>query len=128
MSGHRPDAESIPDDPRDLTFAPVWRETAKIAFSTTLREAGWNTRLAGGDLAEEVAELKARPAQDMPLRGGARLASALGALGLIGEYHHPVVPGGGRPAFPPRAERLNLRLAEPRTFDSRAVLLRYDRA
>ncbi|MFG2073056.1 hypothetical protein [Nonomuraea maritima] len=40
MSGYWPNAESISDDPHDLKFAPIWRRTPKVVFSTTLREAG----------------------------------------------------------------------------------------
>jgi hypothetical protein len=37
-----------------------------------------------------------------------------------------VVLGGGQPAYHPVSERLNLRLADTRTFDGRTVLLRHD--
>ncbi|MEV4013876.1 dihydrofolate reductase family protein [Nonomuraea angiospora] len=131
MSSYWPHAESISDDPHDLKFAPIWRSTPKIVFSTTLKEAGWDARIVSGDLAKEVAELKSGPGKDLLLNGGSRLAGALTELGLIDEYHimvHPVVLGGGRPLFPPLPQRTGLRLVETRTFDAGVALLRYERA
>lgn len=130
MSSYWPTADQISDHPHDLKFASIWRSTPKVVFSSTLKDANWNTRIISGDLAEEVAELKRQAGKDLLLNGGSRLASALTELGLIDEYHimvHPVVLGGGKPLFPPRKERIGLRLSGTRTFDSRTVLLRYDR-
>jgi hypothetical protein len=39
---------------------------------------------------------------------------------------HPLVLGGGRPLFMPRADRLGLELAGSRVCDSRVVVTRYD--
>ncbi len=128
MAGFWPRAESLSTDPHDLAFAPIWRKTSKIVFSTTLRNADWNTRVINGDLAGEVTALKQQPGGDMVLFGGARLAAALTRLGLIDEYHivvHPVVLGGGTPLFLEPENRINLQLIESRTFDSQSVLLRY---
>ncbi|WP_327580602.1 dihydrofolate reductase family protein [Nonomuraea sp. NBC_00507] len=131
MSSFWPDAESMSDHPHDLKFAPIWRRTPKVVFSSTLKEAGWNTRIVSGNLSEEVAELKRQANQDLLLNGGSQLASALTELRLIDEYHimvHPVVLGGGKPVFPPLKDRVDLRLVDSRTFDARTVLLRYERS
>jgi dihydrofolate reductase len=131
MSAFWPAAESISDDPHDIAFAPVWRETPKVVFSRTLDEADWNTRVVGGDLSEVVAGLKAEPGPDLLLMGGAELPAQLTALGLIDEYQvfvHPVVLGGGKRPFAEGTARLGLELAETRTFDERVVLLRFRRA
>jgi hypothetical protein len=40
---------------------------------------------------------------------------------------HPVILGGGKPVYQPPKGRVNLRLAESRTFDDRTVLRRHDR-
>jgi dihydrofolate reductase len=130
MSWYWPRAESISKDPHDLAFAPVWRRTPKVVFSRTLDAAEFDARVIGGDLAEQVAALKAESGGDLLLTGGSGAAAALTDLGLIDEYQiivHPVVLGGGRPVFPPK-DRLALRLVESRTFDSASVLLRYERA
>ena len=131
MSGYWPDAESISDDPHDIAFAPVWRETPKVVFSRTLEKADWNTRVVGGPLPETAAALKAEPGQDLLLTGGAELAAGLTAHGLIDEYLvfvHPVVLGGTKRPFARGTARLGLRLVESRTFDGRVVLLRLRRA
>ncbi|MGN9842737.1 dihydrofolate reductase family protein [Nonomuraea sp. H19] len=131
MSSWWPQAESMSDHPHDLKFAPIWRSTPKVVFSATLLEAGWNTRIISGNLTDEVAELKRRSGKDLLLNGGSRLASALTELGLIDEYHimvHPVLLGGGQQLFLPPKDRVDLRLVESRTFDSRTVLLRYERS
>ncbi|MEQ0557463.1 dihydrofolate reductase family protein [Amycolatopsis sp. NEAU-NG30] len=131
MSGYWPNAESISDHPHDLAFAPVWRETPKVVFSRTLEKADWNTRVFGGDLTEAVTALKAEEGKDLLLMGGAELAAELTARGLIDEYQvivHPVVLGGTKRPFAAGTPRLGLELVETRTFDGRAVLLRFRRA
>jgi dihydrofolate reductase len=131
MAGFWPTAETVSDHPHDIAFAPVWRETPKIVFSRTLEKADWNTRVVGGALPEVVASLKAEPGKDVLLMGGAELAAALTADGLIDEYLvfvHPVVLGGGKRPFADGTARLGLELVESRTFDGRVVLLRFRRA
>ncbi|MEH1102305.1 dihydrofolate reductase family protein [Micromonospora sp. CPCC 205561] len=131
MAGYWPQAESMSDDEHDLKFAPIWRETPKVVFSRTLEKADWNTRVIGDDLAEEVAALKRQPGKDMLLSGGSRLPAALTALGLIDEYHiavQPVVLGGGNPLFREPEQRVNLRLVDARTVDSRVAILHYQPA
>lgn len=49
---------------------------------------------------------------------------------LIDEYRlyvHPVVIGRGKPLFPESKTKVDLRLAETRTFGNGVVLLRYQR-
>ncbi|MFC0624611.1 dihydrofolate reductase family protein [Kribbella deserti] len=130
MSSFWPQAETMSDDPHDLKFAPLWRETPKVVCSTTLTSADWNTRVVGTDLGAEIAALKAQPGKDLLLTGGAELAGVLTELGLIDEYHvvvHPVVLGGGKRVFSADRSRFNLQLAESSTFDGQTVLIRQDR-
>ncbi|MEA2430923.1 MAG: hypothetical protein QOI19_1396 [Thermoleophilaceae bacterium] len=111
-------------------FAGIWQKLPKIVFSTTLEQVEGNTRLATGDLAEEVARLKEEPGKDLAV-AGAGLAGAAIELGLVDEFQlfvNPVVLGGGTPFFPPLEERIDLELLETRTFASRIVYLRYSRA
>ena len=132
MAGYWPNAESISDDPHDLKFAPIWRSSPKVVFSRTLTEPGHGARVINGaNLVEEVSALKSEPGKDLLLMGGASLAAELTSHGLIDEHQvvvHPVVLGGGKPLFPESAERLNLRLADTRSFDSTTVLLSYQPA
>lgn len=124
MSGFWPNAEEISDDPHDVTYAPIWREKAKIVVSTTLEAADWNTTVVA-----DPADLPAL-GQDLILFGGSALAGSLTAHGLIDEYLicvHPVVLGGGKPVFPDPGVRIGFDLAESRVLDGRVVLLRYRR-
>jgi dihydrofolate reductase len=113
----------------ELEFARIWQNLPKIVFSTTLEKVEGNARLAGGGVAEEVAQLKEQPGKDLAV-GGAGLASSFTKLGLIDEYRlfvTPVVLGGGTRYFPALDERINLELVETRTFASRVAYLRYRR-
>src|SRR5918992_1079862 len=106
-----------------LEFARIWKALPRIVFSNTLERVEGNARLAGDNVAEEVARLKEQPGQDVAV-GGAGLASTLIKLDLVDEYRlfvSPVVLGGGTPFFPPLNARLNLELVETRTFGSRVV-------
>ena len=124
-------ADEQPSAPEHaLEFARIWKALPKIVFSNTLDEVEGNTRLARDGLAEEVARLKEQPGKDLAV-GGAGLASTLIELGLVDEYRlfvSPVVLGGGTPYFPALEERIDLELVETRTFGSRVVYVRYQRA
>jgi dihydrofolate reductase len=129
MSSYWPTADQVSDHPHSLKFAPIWRETPKVVFSRTLKEAGWNTRVTA-DLEGTVRQLRAEEGKDVMLTGGAQLPAALAALDLIDEYQivvHPVVLGGGKRVFPIQ-ERFNFTLADTRAFDNRSVLLSYTRS
>ncbi|MER5637257.1 dihydrofolate reductase family protein [Kitasatospora sp. NPDC002227] len=85
-------------------FAEPMNEIPKVVFSDSLRTAGWGgTTIVGGGLAEAVTRLKQEHTGGYLLaHGGARLARALVATGLIDEYRlivHPVVLGGGERLF-----------------------------
>lgn len=128
MSSFWPEAESMSDDPHDLKFAPIWRESPKVVVSNTLKEAGWNTTIVSGDIAARLTELKRQPGGDLQINGGAELAASLTELGLIDEYHvvvHPVLLGGGRRLYEEGKQRRPMELLESRVFDGQTVLLRY---
>ncbi|MDT8914193.1 dihydrofolate reductase family protein [Amycolatopsis sp. PS_44_ISF1] len=130
MAGYWPTEEAL-DDPHGRAFAPIWLRMPKVVFSRTLTGADWNTRVLSGDLAEEVATLKAAHGKDILLNGGAALPAELSRLGLIDEYQvfvHPLVLGGDKRPFAVGTERFGLELVESRVFDGRAVLLRYRRS
>jgi dihydrofolate reductase len=113
-----------------LEFARIWKNLPKIVFSKTLEKVEGNARLVRDGVAEEVAKLKEQPGKDLSV-GGAGLASTCMRLGLIDEcrlFVSPVVLGGGTPYFPPLDERINLELVETRTFGSRVIYVRYQRA
>jgi dihydrofolate reductase len=116
--------------PVELEFAAIWQPLPKIVFSTTLEGVEGNTKLAKGDPAEEVARLKQQTDKDLAV-GGAGLAATFIEQGLVDEYRlfvSPIVLGGGTPFFPALKKRIDLELVETRTFSSRVVYVRYQRA
>jgi dihydrofolate reductase len=123
-------SEGAPADPDSLEFGPIWRAIPKIVFSTTLQQVRGHARLAAGDLASEVAQLRKQPGEGIVSVGGAGLAASLITLDLIDEYRllvRPVMVGSGTPYFPPRHRQVALKLLETRTFSSGVVYLRYRR-
>jgi dihydrofolate reductase len=115
-------------DDAQLEWAALWNPLPKVVFSTTLSAVQGNARLASAGLAEEIGRLRAEPGEGEIAIGGATLAAAAAALGLIDEYRamvDPVLVGGGVPYFPRRERRVDLELVETRTFSSSVVYLRY---
>ena len=101
-------------------FAKPMNEIPKVVFSKTLKRADWaETRIASGDLAEEVKSLKAEPGNDLIAYGGARLDQSLTRLGLVDEFRLMVQPaalGAGLPLFKDLPEPLQLELVEATTY------------
>ena len=81
---------------------------------------------ADADPCALVRELKARPGRDIWLCGGAVLAQALAAAGLIDRYEITVIPtllGGGVPLFGTLVQEQKLRLLGTNTFNGMAELI-----
>jgi dihydrofolate reductase len=115
-------------DDAEREWAAVWKPLPKVVFSATLPAVQGNARLASGGLAEEIERLRAEPGEGDIAIGGAALAAEAAALGLIDEYRariYPVLVGGGVPFFPQHERRVDLELAETRTFSSGVVYLRH---
>ncbi|HYE29019.1 MAG TPA: dihydrofolate reductase family protein [Allosphingosinicella sp.] len=99
-----------------------------FVFSRTLSEVPEGAQLVGGDAADFVRRLKAEPGGDIIVMGGGELGSALIDAGLVDEIGlnvHPVLLGGGIPAFRPMARRVEVELVEARPLAKGCVLLRY---
>ncbi len=82
-------------------FAAAWRGHPKWVASRSLRSAGPNATLAGGDLGAFVRRLKA-DIDGVIAVAGPDLAASLTDLGLIDEYQlyfRPFVLGRGKPYF-----------------------------
>jgi dihydrofolate reductase len=121
------DDSSLPE--YELEFARLWNDKLKIVFSTTMDSVRGNSRLAGGDISEEIAKLKARPGKDVAI-GGAALAAAAMERDLIDEYRlfvQPVILGGGTLCFTKLEHSIALQPVETFTFGSGVVYLRYQR-
>ncbi|GHC89696.1 dihydrofolate reductase family protein [Streptomyces violaceochromogenes] len=115
-------------DEEMLEWARLWKPLPKVVFSTTLTSVQGHARLASGSVAEEIERLRAEPGEGEIAIGGATLAAAAAAAGLIDEYRamvYPVLVGGGIPFFPRDERRVDLELVETRTYSSRVVYLRH---
>ena len=101
-------------------YADFMNTLPKVVFSRTLAAAGWaDTRIARGDLTEEIAALKGEPGGEIMAHGGAAFVQSLSRLGLIDEYRLVILPvalGAGLPLFKDLVKPLRMDLAEARSF------------
>ena len=121
---------SLRDNELGAAFADVWCAIPKVVFSRTLDSVRGNARLAEASVAEEVAAALDATDKDVEV-GGAGLAAQAFELGLVDElrvFRYPVVVGGGTPYLPPVTEDIRLDLIETRTFNTRVIYERYQRA
>ena len=125
--------EDYPDgddsSPAEREFARLWQQTDKVVVSSTLRhdELGpGRVRLVPHLSASELRQIVDEATGVVEIFGPTVAAPAISA-GLVDEFRFFVVPkivGGGLRALPDDA-RLDLTLAENRTFDDGTALLRY---
>ena len=83
-----------------------------------------STRIANGDLTEEIQRLKQEPGKDIIAHGGANFAGSLIRLGLVDEYRliiSPVALGAGLPLFSQLQKPAFLKLTSALSFRSGAV-------
>jgi len=101
-------------------YAALMNDIPKVVFSTTLERAGWTeSRIAAGDVADEILSLKREPGGDIIAHGGATFVQGLSKLGLIDEYRlviRPVALSDGLPLFKDLPEPLLLRLVDATTY------------
>jgi dihydrofolate reductase len=83
--------------------ADLMNSIPKVVFSHTLEHADWpESRIAGGDTAEEIAKLKEEPGGEIVAHGGFSFTQSLVKLGLVDElrlYVFPVALGQGISIF-----------------------------
>ncbi len=88
--------------------------------------ANWpESRIASGELADDIDGLKREPGGVIMAHGGATFIDSLIRENLIDEYRlviHPVVIGNGTGLFGALREPLRLDLVEARTFRSGTVI------
>jgi len=108
-------------------YAAPMNEIPKVVFSKTLERADWHeSRIARGDLAEEIAALKAEPGGEIVAWGGAAFAQALSREGLVDEYRltiHPVAIGAGGAIFADLPAPLRLEELEVVRFEGDAAAI-----
>jgi dihydrofolate reductase len=107
-------------------YAAPMNDLPKVVFSRTLESAKWNdSRVARGDIAEEISALRREPGGDIIAWGGASFVQALSRQGLVDEYRlviNPVALGNGLPLFKDLSAPINLQLVQARTFPNGSAL------
>jgi len=84
--------------------------------------------LVSEDVADFVRRLKGEPGGGILVMGGGEIGTALLEAGLVDEIGfsvHPVLLGGGAPAFGAMARRIELELIEARPIANECVAMRY---
>ncbi|MBM3734420.1 MAG: dihydrofolate reductase [Acidobacteria bacterium] len=112
-------------DTDERAFAAAWRKQPKWVVSRSLKAAGPNATVVGGDLEAAIRALKAEHTGEIEV-AGPDLARSLTELGLIDEYRiylHPVVLGHGKPYF--AGPRPPLRLMAYDRIDEAVIRLTY---
>ena len=99
-------------------------------FSRTLKSISEkDTELVTTDAGEFVRKLKAQPGKDIMVMSGGNFATSLLKEGLIDEIGlniHPLLLGGGVPAFLDPGMRVTLELTECRQLDGGCVMAVYN--
>jgi dihydrofolate reductase len=117
---------------RDGEFADKFNSMPKYVVSSTLETPEWNnSTVLGGNLAEEVAKLKAEQDGDIVVHGSASLVQALVEHDLVDEYRlmvYPVVLGGGKRLFGETADKKALKLVSSQTVGDGVLILIYEPA
>jgi dihydrofolate reductase len=110
-------------------YADVMNEIPKVVFSRTLTRADWaDSRIASGDLGDDIDRLKREAGGVILAHGGATFIDSLIRERLIDEYRlviHPVVIGHGTGLFSALRRPLRLDLIDARTFPSGTMINTY---
>ena len=97
-------------------------------FSTTLDKVKDGAILIKKNVEKEVQKIKKGKGKDIWLFGGADLTTSLLNLGLVDELSlavHPIILGGGKPLFSDLIKRIQLKLADTKTYSTGLVSLTY---
>ena len=110
---------------------PPLKGVATYIFSRTMNclPEGARGELVSDDAADFVRRLKTQAGGNVLVMGGGELGSALIEAGVVDEIRfsiHPVLLGGGVPAFLPFKSWVELELVEARAVAPGCVLVRYN--
>src|SRR5918993_3321005 len=120
-----------PHQPGGTPMVDYINSVPKFVVSTTLEDPlEWNnsTLIDGNEFAEEIAELKRQPGEDITILGSGALVRSLFKEGLLDELRlmvHPIVLGGGKRLFDGGGDRKPLELVDSRTFKTGVLFLTY---
>lgn len=126
MANYWPKGAALEDDP---VVAKQMNDMPKVVFSSTLERVDWqNSRLATGNLKDEILNLKKQAGNSLAVFGSNNLCVSLLDEGLLDEIRvivNPVVIGAGTPLFAGIKRKLDLQLVGSRQFTSGNQLLTY---
>ena len=122
-----------PGQASETPMAHFMNATPKHVVSATLSgPLDWaNSYLVSGDLAEQVAALRAQPGRNIQVPGSPALVQSLLRAGLLDELSlmiQPIVLGAGQRLFGELPDRLRLRLVESTTFRTGVLSVTYQPA
>jgi class 3 adenylate cyclase/dihydrofolate reductase len=113
----------------DAEMTDKMNSIPKYVVSNSLKRADWNnSTILAGDVAANVAKLKAQPGGELLVYGSPDLVDELLRHALVDEFRllvYPVILGSGKRLFRDRIDTHHLRLVGSRTFGSGVVLLTY---
>jgi dihydrofolate reductase len=122
-------AKAWPSIEDEVGFAERMNGLPKYVVTTTLEQAEWNnTTVIKGNVAEEVAKLKAEDGEDIMVAGSQQLVRTLLDLDLVDEIRmlvSPVVLGSGKRLFEGVRGKKVLELTETIPFSSGSLALHY---
>ncbi len=122
-------AAAWPDRTGDM--ADIFNSVPKYVVSSTLKDVTWNnSHVISGNIAEEVAKLKAQPGGILLLQGSADLVRLLAQHHLIDEYSlhvAPLVLGKGKRLFQ-EGDQAQLQLANTKAYKAGMLTLNYEPA
>ena len=106
------------------------RNMRTLVFSRTLRQEDYPAvTIVSARVKETLDDLRAQPGKDIIVMSGGNFATSLLKEGLVDEIGlniHPLLLGGGVPAFLDPGMRVNLELTETRQLDGGCVLVTYN--
>ncbi|TMC14716.1 MAG: hypothetical protein E6J29_02340 [Chloroflexi bacterium] len=122
-------AQTWPRQGSEVLMADFLNNSPKYVVSSTLETLEWNnSRLVTGDLAEELAELKAQPGKNILVPGSPSLVLSLLLDGLLDELSLnicPVVVGSGKRLFEGVTDPLRLQLVDSTTLSNGVIGVTY---
>jgi dihydrofolate reductase len=122
----------VAEDPQnpEHEFGRQMIDTPKVVFSKTIKDSNWpNTIVAGGNLHEEIKNIKLSGIGDIIVYGGATFVSNLIRENLIDEYQlfiNPVLLGSGMRIFDKLKGSQDLELKKATGFECGITVLHYE--
>lgn len=114
---------------RSGAMADIFNNVPKYVVSSALKDVTWNnSHVITGNIAEEVARLKAQPGRVLLVQGSADLVRLLAQHHLIDEYSlhvAPLVLGKGKRLFQ-EGDQVRLQLANTKGYKSGMLTLNYE--